>query len=142
MALGEAHPDFAASLNNLAALYQAMGSYTQAEPLYRQAMEIRCVALGEAHPDFAASLNNLAMLYQLMGNYAQAEPLYRLALSARGAALGVDFAHTWSCYKGGALHCGRCGTCVERREAFLVAGLPDPTVYADTGPLPLKPPTA
>src|SRR5215213_9458811 len=36
-----------------------------------------------------------------------------------GLALGVDFSQTWSCYKGGAIHCGQCGTCVERREAFL-----------------------
>jgi len=56
-----------------------------------------------------------------------------------GAALGVDYARTWSCYKGGAVHCGRCGTCVERREAFLLAGLSDPTEYADAGPLPEKP---
>ncbi|MGH3693459.1 MAG: 7-cyano-7-deazaguanine synthase QueC [Pseudonocardiaceae bacterium] len=39
-----------------------------------------------------------------------------------GADLGVPFADTWSCYKGGIRHCGECGTCVERREAFLVAG--------------------
>ncbi|MEZ6113450.1 MAG: 7-cyano-7-deazaguanine synthase QueC [Pirellulaceae bacterium] len=48
----------------------------------------------------------------------------------RGAELGVDFAATWSCYEGGDLHCGRCGTCVERREAFDQAGVPDPTPYA------------
>ena len=47
----------------------------------------------------------------------------------RGRELGVDFSHTWSCYKGGARHCGRCGTCVERREAFHLAGVPDPTGY-------------
>ena len=51
-------------------------------------------------------------------------------IAAEGARLGVDFAKTWSCYKGGAIHCGTCGTCVERREAFAGAGLPDPTVYA------------
>lgn len=48
---------------------------------------------------------------------------------ARGAALGVPFAETWSCYKGGEYHCGTCGTCVERREAFALAGVADPTVY-------------
>lgn len=58
---------------------------------------------------------------------------------AAGARLGVDFARTWSCYRGGDVHCGRCGTCVERREAFLQAGVADPTAYADTGPLPPKP---
>ncbi|MDD5707473.1 MAG: 7-cyano-7-deazaguanine synthase QueC [Kiritimatiellae bacterium] len=50
-------------------------------------------------------------------------------IARRGAALGVDFAKTWSCYKGRRVHCGTCGTCVERREAFLLAGLDDPTAY-------------
>ena len=53
-------------------------------------------------------------------------------IAAEGARLGVDFARTWSCYKGGALHCGTCGTCVERREAFARAGLDDPTIYASS----------
>jgi 7-cyano-7-deazaguanine synthase len=50
---------------------------------------------------------------------------------AAGAAVNTPFAETWSCYKGGEHHCGRCGTCVERREAFDLAGVEDPTVYAD-----------
>lgn len=58
---------------------------------------------------------------------------------ARGAEIGVDFARTWSCYKGDEIHCGSCATCVERREAFLIAGIEDPTSYFDTGPLPAKP---
>lgn len=52
----------------------------------------------------------------------------------RGAELDVPFAATWSCYKGGALHCGRCGTCIERREAFYVSQIPDPTPYAADAP--------
>lgn len=51
-------------------------------------------------------------------------------IAKRGADLNVDFRQTWSCYKGGELHCGKCGTCVERVEAFSLAGLEDPTVYA------------
>jgi 7-cyano-7-deazaguanine synthase len=47
----------------------------------------------------------------------------------RGAALGVPFVETWSCYVGAERHCGRCGTCVERREAFALAGVDDPTAY-------------
>lgn len=39
---------------------------------------------------------------------------------------------SWSCYEGGELHCGRCGTCVERAEAFSLAGTADPTQYADS----------
>ncbi|MFV0473489.1 MAG: 7-cyano-7-deazaguanine synthase QueC [Pikeienuella sp.] len=50
---------------------------------------------------------------------------------AEGARVGAPFAETWSCYKGGEIHCGRCGTCVERREAFDLAGVADPTPYAD-----------
>jgi 7-cyano-7-deazaguanine synthase len=48
---------------------------------------------------------------------------------ARGAELGVPFELTWSCYKGEELHCGKCGTCVERREAFDLSGVKDPTQY-------------
>jgi 7-cyano-7-deazaguanine synthase len=50
-------------------------------------------------------------------------------IAAVGAKRGVDFGMTWSCYKGGRFHCGKCGTCVERKEAFALAGLDDPTVY-------------
>ena len=46
-----------------------------------------------------------------------------------GAGLGVPFERTWSCYNGRELHCGRCGTCYERREAFALAGVEDPTQY-------------
>lgn len=46
-----------------------------------------------------------------------------------GAGLRVPYQHTWSCYKGGNAHCGKCGTCFERREAFQKAGVEDPTRY-------------
>jgi 7-cyano-7-deazaguanine synthase len=63
----------------------------------------------------------------------------KTAILSRGVALGVDYARTWSCYVGGEVHCGECGTCVERREAFVLAGVEDPTVYASLKPLPTKP---
>lgn len=47
-----------------------------------------------------------------------------------GADLNVPFALTWSCYKGNETHCGTCGTCTERKEAFKLAGVEDPTQYA------------
>jgi 7-cyano-7-deazaguanine synthase len=50
-----------------------------------------------------------------------------------GDKLGVPWLHTWSCYVGGTLHCGACGTCTERMEAFRVAGLADPTNYEPAG---------
>ncbi len=79
------------------------------------------------------------------GTYAHIELLRpfihldKAAIAKLGAALGVDHAKTWSCYKGGEIHCGTCGTCVERREAFIKGGLDDPTEYASTAPLPSKP---
>lgn len=48
-----------------------------------------------------------------------------------GKRLGVDYAHTYSCYKGGEKHCGKCGTCVERKEAFRDAEIDDPTIYEE-----------
>ncbi|HNC22806.1 MAG TPA: 7-cyano-7-deazaguanine synthase QueC [Opitutaceae bacterium] len=80
-----------------------------------------------------------------LGTYARVEllrpfiALSKSGIAQEGARLGVDYSRTWSCYKGGARHCGKCGTCVERREAFLVAGLKDPTDYESTDPLPPKP---
>ena len=80
-----------------------------------------------------------------LGTYAEVNllrPFIGLSkgqIASKGAALGVDFAQTWSCYVGGEQHCGECGTCVERREAFLDACLVDPTTYVRTGPLPAKP---
>lgn len=60
----------------------------------------------------------------------------KTGIARRGVELGIDFSETWSCYKGGDIHCGVCGTCVERREAFILAGLPDPTTYEQTPDLP------
>jgi len=48
-----------------------------------------------------------------------------------GHRLEVPWEDTWSCYKGGKYHCGVCGTCTERREAFVNAGVDDPTHYSD-----------
>ena len=89
-ALGEEHPDYAQSLNNLAMLYRMLGNYAAAEPLLRQASEIRRKALGEKHPDYATSLNNLAVPYQDMGNCAAAEPLYRQASVILRQVLGGE----------------------------------------------------
>jgi 7-cyano-7-deazaguanine synthase len=53
-----------------------------------------------------------------------------IALEAKRLKVPVEL--TWSCYKGGDKHCGRCGTCVERLEAMSHAGIDDPTEYEDT----------
>ena len=63
----------------------------------------------------------------------------KAAIAKRGVELGIDFTETWSCYKGGDVHCGVCGTCVERREAFQLADLEDPTAYEQTPDLPENP---
>jgi 7-cyano-7-deazaguanine synthase len=63
----------------------------------------------------------------------------KTAIARRGIELGIDFSETWSCYKGGEIHCGTCGTCVERREAFILAGIPDPTTYLATPDIPAAP---
>lgn len=54
-------------------------------------------------------------------------------IAALGSTLDAPLDMTWSCYNGGAIHCGRCGTCVERAEAFHLAQVPDPTMYEDPG---------
>lgn len=46
-----------------------------------------------------------------------------------GKRLGIDYSETWSCYKGGKKHCGKCGTCIERKEALALAGIEDKTEY-------------
>ena len=55
--------------------------------------------------------------------------LTKADLVRSGAALGIDYGWTYSCYRGGEHHCGTCGTCTERKEAFREAGIPDPTIY-------------
>jgi tetratricopeptide (TPR) repeat protein len=86
--LGEAHPDTATSLDNLAALYQFQGRYSKAEPYFLQALHIYQTQLGEAHPDTATSLNNLAALYQFQGRYSEAELYFLQALQIRQTQLG------------------------------------------------------
>lgn len=85
----------------------------------------------DCRPTFVGAMDSAiaAGTYDGIRLYAPYTSLTKAEIAARGASHGLDFAHTYSCYKGGELHCGRCGTCVERREAFLLAGLPDPTLY-------------
>lgn len=55
--------------------------------------------------------------------------LTKADIARHGKALGIDYSETWSCYKGGDIHCGKCGTCTERREALREAGIEDKTIY-------------
>jgi tetratricopeptide (TPR) repeat protein len=87
---GAQHTSTAVQINNLAVLYQAVGDYAKAEPLYQCSLKIREARLGKDHPDVALALNNLARLYHRMGQYAKAEPLYQRSLKIDEARLGKD----------------------------------------------------
>jgi 7-cyano-7-deazaguanine synthase len=104
-----------------------------------------CVAMGmhagdhpiypDCRPDFVFSLRNTAQLategFSVPNFTFEAPFVYdtKAEIVMRGNDLGVPWTLTWSCYQGGELHCGRCGTCVERQEAFAIAGIGDPTEY-------------
>jgi 7-cyano-7-deazaguanine synthase len=89
----------------------------------------------DCRPEFIAAFDTQAQLatagfaapdFRVVAPYVG---ISKAAIVVKGAALGVPYAETWSCYKGLLHHCGTCGTCVERREAFTLAGVPDPTIY-------------
>ena len=78
--MGERHPDYAASLNNLGLMYQSVGDYARAEELTRRATEIWKETLGDKHPDYAAGLRNLASIYHVGGDGARATSVCRQVL--------------------------------------------------------------
>ncbi|MER9074183.1 7-cyano-7-deazaguanine synthase QueC [Mesorhizobium sp. M0904] len=80
---------------------------------------------------FQAMQNHALAGYADIGLYAPYVNMSKADIVSEGAKYATPFEATWSCYKGGARHCGRCGTCVERREAFDLAGIADPTDYED-----------
>jgi tetratricopeptide (TPR) repeat protein len=88
--LGPEHKDTAQGLLNLAAQYDAIREYADAEPLYVKSLEIQKKVLGENHPDYAQGLNNLAYLYWKQSNYSRAEPLFRRALEIQKKSLGEN----------------------------------------------------
>lgn len=80
----------------------------------------------DCRPEFVAALAGAAQAYDVTVlapwvNITKAEIVT--------AEPDAPYELSWSCYEGGARHCGECGTCVERREAFELAGMPDPTLY-------------
>ena len=85
----------------------------------------------DCRPEFAGALDQAAQLCDWRG-IKLLRPFVDLDkgdIARRGAELNVPFALTWTCYKGNEKHCGKCGACTERREAFAKYGLDDPTVY-------------
>jgi 7-cyano-7-deazaguanine synthase len=87
------------------------------------------------YPDCRESFMRGMASAMLEGTYARVELLRPFAhldkagIAKLGNSLRVDYEKTWSCYKGHEMHCGKCGTCVERIEAFNLAGMKDPTTY-------------
>lgn len=92
----------------------------------------------DCRPEFIAAANAAALIGNIgfgsdfRGILAPFVHRDKAWIAGEAARLGVPIAETWSCYKGGEIHCGRCGTCVERLEAVALAGVEDPTEYADT----------
>ncbi|NLF70661.1 MAG: 7-cyano-7-deazaguanine synthase QueC [Candidatus Anammoximicrobium sp.] len=98
----------------------------------------------DCRPEFAEAVDRAFRLadWREVQLYRPFIAMTKAEIVARGAELHVDFGRTWSCYEGGEIHCGKCGTCFERSEAFQLAKVPDPTPYAATPnyPAPKPPP--
>lgn len=89
----------------------------------------------DCRPDFIESFVNMQKLaLDGMADVSLYTPFLnqdKTEIARQAETYEVPVADTWSCYKGNDLQCGRCGTCVERREAFNLAGIEDPTEYSD-----------
>jgi len=85
----------------------------------------------DCRPEFVEAFNAAARAgtFVGIGLLSPYTHISKADIARRGKELGIDYAETWSCYKGGEKHCGRCGTCVERREALAEAGIIDDTEY-------------
>lgn len=87
----------------------------------------------DCRPEFIDAMSHAISsgTYEHLTVFAPYTNLSKTEIVRRGAALGIDYSETWSCYKGGERHCGKCGTCTERREAMQQAGIPDATEYEE-----------
>ncbi len=85
----------------------------------------------DCRPEFIAAIDSAAKAgtYEKIAIAAPYTNISKADIARRGKALGIDYTETWSCYKGGLHHCGKCGTCVERKEAMMQAGIIDETIY-------------
>lgn len=87
----------------------------------------------DCRPEFIDAIDHAAEA----GTYVKARVvapytnITKADIACIGKRLGLDYSETWSCYKGGEVHCGKCGTCVERKEALAEAGIDDHTVYRE-----------
>ena len=87
----------------------------------------------DCRPGFVTAMSEAMRngTYEGVTVFAPYTNLTKTDIARRGAALGLDYTETYSCYKGGEHHCGKCGTCRERRAALHDAGINDPTMYDD-----------
>lgn len=85
----------------------------------------------DCRPDFVQAMDEAvhAGTYNGVRLFTPYTNLTKADIARRGKVLGIDYSETWSCYKGGEHHCGKCGTCTERIEALQEAGVEDRTVY-------------
>jgi len=85
----------------------------------------------DCRPDFVKAMDEAiaAGTYEGVRLVTPFTSITKGEIAAIGKQLGINYAETWSCYKGGEYHCGKCGTCVERREALAQAGITDTTKY-------------
>lgn len=89
----------------------------------------------DCRPEFIENLNT-ALRVGTDGHRSDGLELYapfidktKTDIAAVGGDLGVPYEMTWTCYEGKDVHCGKCGSCTERKEAFRDSGVPDPTEY-------------
>ena len=87
----------------------------------------------DCRPEFINAIDGVATAgtYNNVRVVAPYTNITKGEIASIGKRLGIDYTETWSCYKGGEKHCGKCGTCVERKEALAAAGIDDHTVYEE-----------
>ena len=85
----------------------------------------------DCRPSFVQAMDHAvqAGTYNGVRLFTPYTDLTKADIARRGKALGIDYSETWSCYKGGEHHCGKCGTCTERIDALREAGIDDKTIY-------------
>lgn len=112
---------------------------------FAESMKYDCVMFGnhsgdhfiypDCRPEFVSAMNeasitgtfNIVKLLSPFNNMTKAD------IAKKGGELGIEniMAQTWTCYEGKEIHCGKCGSCTERKEAFQLAGIKDQTIYKE-----------
>lgn len=87
----------------------------------------------DCRPEFIKAIDSAANAgtYNNVKVIAPYTQITKSDIARIGKKLGIDYTETWSCYKGGEIHCGKCGTCVERKEALAEAEIEDCTIYEE-----------